>query len=51
MVNGALSTGGSSPSHPHTLFYFGPDAAGFTRVFQRFGLVFSAAQKKEGRRI
>jgi ParB family chromosome partitioning protein len=41
MTDGALSTGGSSPSHPHTLFYFGPNTAGFVRVFRRFGLVFS----------
>jgi phage N-6-adenine-methyltransferase len=40
VVDGSLSTGGSSSTHPHTLFYFGPDTAGFTRVFQHFGLVF-----------
>lgn len=40
VVDGALSTGKSSPSHPHTFFYFGPDVARFKRVFQRFGLVF-----------
>jgi ParB family transcriptional regulator, chromosome partitioning protein len=39
--NGILTTGGSSPSHPHTLFYFGPDAAHFAYVFRPFGLVFS----------
>jgi hypothetical protein len=38
--NGALSPGGSSPSHPHTLFYFGPDPSTFAKVFARFGLVF-----------
>ena len=40
LVNGSLSTGGSSPSHPHTLFYFGPDTTRFVCVFRRFGLVF-----------
>jgi ParB family transcriptional regulator, chromosome partitioning protein len=42
VVDGALTTGGSSPSHPHTLFYFGRDTARFVRVFGRFGLVFPA---------
>jgi phage N-6-adenine-methyltransferase len=39
-MDGSLSTGGSSPSHPHTLFYFGTDAGNFARVFRHFGLVF-----------
>jgi phage N-6-adenine-methyltransferase len=46
--NGILTTGKSSPSHPHTLFYFGPDTASFARVFQVFGLVFP--QPLAGRR-
>jgi DNA N-6-adenine-methyltransferase Dam len=40
VVDGKLSTGRSSPTHPHTLFYFGPDTARFARVFRPFGLVF-----------
>jgi ParB family chromosome partitioning protein len=48
MMNGSLSTGGSSPSHPHTLFYFGPDTAGFARVFRRFGLVFPKPTNRAG---
>ena len=38
--NGKLTTGSSSPSHPHTLFYFGPDTAKFAHVFRPLGLVF-----------
>jgi ParB family chromosome partitioning protein len=41
VVDGSLTTGASAPSHPHTLFYFGPDTARFVNVFGRFGLVFS----------
>jgi ParB family chromosome partitioning protein len=41
-VDGKLTTGSSAPSHPHTLFYFGPDPARFADVFGRFGLVFPA---------
>lgn len=37
---GALTTGNSAPSHPHTLFYFGHDTSRFLRVFECFGLVF-----------
>jgi ParB family chromosome partitioning protein len=40
VVNGTLTTGSSAPSHPHTLFYFGPDVPRFVRIFGRFGLVF-----------
>jgi hypothetical protein len=39
VVDGVLTRGRSSPSHPHTLFYFGDDVQQFVRVFQRFGLV------------
>ena len=38
--DGKLTRGKSSPSHPHTLFYFGPETPRFVRVFQSFGLVF-----------
>jgi phage N-6-adenine-methyltransferase len=37
-----LTPGNSAPTHPHTLFYFGPDMTRFARVFGCFGLVFSA---------
>jgi len=39
VVNGALTRGKSSPSHPHTLFYFGNDVEKFAQVFRHFGLV------------
>ena len=45
--NGALTTGPSSPSHPHTLFYFGPDVPRFVRVFECFGLIFPAPYRNE----
>ena len=47
----ALSRGGSSPSHPHTLFYFGPDPSTFAKVFDRFGPVFPKPLGKEGKPI
>ena len=40
VVDGALSPGKSSPAHPHTMFYFGPETKRFAHVFGRFGLVF-----------
>jgi hypothetical protein len=50
MRNGALSPGGSSPSHPHTLFYFGPDPSTFAKVLARFGLVFPNPSQSKRRR-
>jgi hypothetical protein len=40
LEDGVLTPGRSAPSHPHCLFYFGPDAAQFESVFRRFGKVF-----------
>jgi hypothetical protein len=40
IVDGALTRGSSSPSHPHTFFYFGAEVARFARVFRSHGLVF-----------
>jgi ParB family chromosome partitioning protein len=42
VVDGALTRGSSSPSHPHTFFYFGGDVKRFAQVFGRFGLVLPA---------
>jgi phage N-6-adenine-methyltransferase len=42
VVDGALTRGSSSPSHPHTFFYFGRDVKRFQQVFGRFGLVLRA---------
>jgi hypothetical protein len=42
IVDGALTRGNSSPSHPHTFFYFGGDVKQFAQVFQRFGHVLHA---------
>jgi ParB family chromosome partitioning protein len=39
VVDGALTRGKSSPTHPNTLFYFGNDVKRFEQVFSRFGLV------------
>jgi ParB family chromosome partitioning protein len=39
LVNGILTRGSSSPSHPHSIFYFGREVARFTRVFQDYGLI------------
>jgi ParB family chromosome partitioning protein len=39
VVDGALTRGSSSPSHPHTFFYFGNDVKRFAQVFERFGFV------------
>jgi ParB family chromosome partitioning protein len=39
VMENKLTTGASAPSHPHTLFYFGPDIARFVQVFGRLGLV------------
>jgi ParB family chromosome partitioning protein len=40
--SGEWTTGSSAPSHPHTLFYFGPDVPRFVHVFGCLGLVFPA---------
>ena len=48
VVDGALTRGSSSPSHPHTFFYFGNDVTRFARVFQRFGLVWAAPASRRG---
>jgi hypothetical protein len=42
VVDGALMRGSSSPSHPHTFFYFGGDVKRFAQVFGRFGFVLRA---------
>jgi ParB family chromosome partitioning protein len=39
LIDGVLSPGTSSPSHPHSVFYFGDAAAGFASVFKSHGLV------------
>jgi phage N-6-adenine-methyltransferase len=39
VVDGVLTRGSSSPSHPHSFFYFGRDVKRFAQVFRRFGLV------------
>jgi hypothetical protein len=31
--------GSSSPSHPHSVFYFGSETARFATVFQSHGLI------------
>jgi phage N-6-adenine-methyltransferase len=46
VVGDKLTPGRKSPSHPHTLFYFGPDTARFARVFGGFGLVFPPPYRK-----
>ena len=33
LVNGVLTCGKSSPAHPHSIFYFGPEVARFAHVF------------------
>jgi hypothetical protein len=40
VVDGALTPGSSSPSHPHSVFYFGSEPSCFARVFRSRGLVF-----------
>jgi ParB family chromosome partitioning protein len=40
LVDGVLTRGSSSPSHPHSIFYFGPEGTRFAQVFQSHGLVF-----------
>jgi ParB family chromosome partitioning protein len=40
LVNGTLTRGTSSPSHPHSIFYFGRETVRFAHVFQKHGLVF-----------
>jgi hypothetical protein len=40
LVNGMLTPGTSSPSHPHSVFYFGDATARFAQMFARHGLVF-----------
>ena len=34
LVNGVLTRGKSSPAHPHSIFYFGPEVARFAHVFK-----------------
>jgi phage N-6-adenine-methyltransferase len=43
VMNGALTRGNSAPSHPHSIFYFGGEAARFVQVFSAIGLVFPSA--------
>jgi hypothetical protein len=42
-ADGTLTRGKSSPSHPHSIFYFGADPTRFVQVFSTLGLVFPAA--------
>jgi hypothetical protein len=39
LIDGLLSPGKSSPSHAHSVFYFGHAAAQFASVFQSRGLI------------
>jgi hypothetical protein len=43
--NGALTRGKSSPSHPHSIFYFGSEVSRFVQIFSVVGLVFPGAYK------
>jgi ParB family chromosome partitioning protein len=38
-ADGKPTQGTSSPSHPHSLFYFGADVAQFKRVFRELGVL------------
>jgi ParB family chromosome partitioning protein len=39
VANGTLTRGKSSPSHGHSIFYFGADVTRFAQVFSAMGLV------------
>jgi ParB family chromosome partitioning protein len=47
LVNGVLTRGSSSPSHPHSVFYFGREVSRFVRVFRSRGLVFPRPSTSE----
>jgi phage N-6-adenine-methyltransferase len=39
VVNGVLTRGSSSPSHPHCVLYFGQGQSRFAQVFQAHGII------------